>query len=206
VANGIFSPGVAGVGSYNITYAYTAPNGCADTATNNMEVLAPPTVSLAFDTSLPCNDTTQVLLMGDPPGGTYTGLGVIGGTFYPAIVGIGTYTLGYAFTDAQGCGDTTYKAITVQVCSGIDQPAAAQQINIYPNPANNRATVTWLPTAGEVQITVTDLLGREVQTQSTAGNQGKTELQLGQMANGLYLVQLTFANGTHATGRLAVDR
>jgi len=42
-------------------------------------------------------------LIGTPAGGTFSGTGVVGGSFDPATAGVGTTTITYTITDANGC-------------------------------------------------------------------------------------------------------
>ncbi len=54
-----------------------------------------------------CEADTPVALNATPAGGTYSGIGVSGNFFDPAIAGIGgPYIITYTFTDTIGCGNT----------------------------------------------------------------------------------------------------
>ncbi len=46
-ANGIFNPVTAGAGNIHITYAYTSANGCKDSASQNINVVANPVIQLS---------------------------------------------------------------------------------------------------------------------------------------------------------------
>jgi hypothetical protein len=60
---------------------------------------------------------------GSPLGGIFTGLGVSGDTFYPAIAGVGSHTLNYLYTDANGCADDCNFTITVNPLPSVTCPA-----------------------------------------------------------------------------------
>lgn len=59
------------------------------------------------------NDDAILLSGGNPSGGIYSGSGVKGGLFYPAIAGPGTHSITYTCTDAHGCINSDLKTIVV---------------------------------------------------------------------------------------------
>jgi len=72
-----------------------------------------PPVSLGAFSSV-CENTGPFLLSGGAPtGGTYSGPGISGGTFNPAIAGLGIHTISYNYSDVTGCSGTATEAITV---------------------------------------------------------------------------------------------
>ncbi len=72
-----------------------------------------------------CTSASIINLTGTPMGGTYSGSGVVGNTFNPQTVLVGTYPVTYSYTNAQGCQDTSIRNVTVQsapvVNAGSDQ-------------------------------------------------------------------------------------
>ncbi|MFK5857517.1 MAG: T9SS type A sorting domain-containing protein, partial [Bacteroidota bacterium] len=50
---------------------------------------------------------------GEPEGGSYSGTGVVDGTFDAQVAGEGTHTLSYFYEDVNMCGDTAFQTITV---------------------------------------------------------------------------------------------
>ena len=113
VGGGYFDPVIAGPGTKTISYTYFAANGCSNTATNTILVLALPSVTLTpFPTVCPETNTFN-LIGGSPVGGTYSGPGVSSGTFNPAITGSGTFTIDYTFTDGNGCTNSAVSPLTV---------------------------------------------------------------------------------------------
>lgn len=113
VSSGNFDPLAAGVGTHTITYSFTDANSCSATATQTITVIALPTPTLAAFTSL-CVDAAVIPLTGGvPAGGMYSGPGVVGGTFDPAMSGAGTHTITYSVTTGPGCTGTAVNTITV---------------------------------------------------------------------------------------------
>ena len=81
----------------------------------------------------------------------------------------------------------------------------AEALNLYPNPAHNRATIQLpaIPGTTTATLTVLDALGRPVRTQTAALNT-KAELDLAGLPAGLYAVRVQ-AGGSTATHRLVVE-
>lgn len=110
VSNNSFNPAV-GAGSYPITYSYTDTYGCVRTATSTQTVNALPTVNAGSYNPV-CVNASPVLLSGSPAGGVFSGTGVSGNQFNPAV-GQGNYTLTYSYSDANGCSNSNNASITV---------------------------------------------------------------------------------------------
>ncbi|MGR7813226.1 T9SS type A sorting domain-containing protein [Lacinutrix undariae] len=105
-----FDPAGAGVGTHTITYTFTTANGCTNAASDDVEVFALPTVAFTTLSDLCIDAGVQAGLGGGTAtGGVYSGAGVTddgNGTTYafdPAVAGVGTHTITYTFTNANGC-------------------------------------------------------------------------------------------------------
>ncbi len=134
VSGGNFDPLVAGVGIHTITYAYTDGNSCENFATQTIEVNPLPTVTLTPFATV--TDTTPAfeLTGGTPVGGTYSGPGVTGGFFDPAIAGIGVHIITYAYTDGNGCENFATQTIEVTPTLGVNDVENGINFVLYPNP------------------------------------------------------------------------
>ncbi|MDX9848572.1 MAG: T9SS type A sorting domain-containing protein [Tenuifilaceae bacterium] len=113
VTDGIFYPAVVGAGTYTISYSISDGNGCTNTATQDIVVNAKPEVTLSEIPSVCISAAPFTLTGGSPSGGTYSGTGVSGDTFNPTNAGVGTHTITYSFTNAEGCTDIATRTITV---------------------------------------------------------------------------------------------
>ena len=61
-----------------------------------------------------CIDAGSIALSGgSPTGGNYSGNGVLGNSFTPSTAGVGTHSITYSYTDANGCSSSATKNIVV---------------------------------------------------------------------------------------------
>ncbi|MBK8340480.1 MAG: T9SS type A sorting domain-containing protein [Flavobacteriales bacterium] len=124
VSAGTFDPAVAGVGAHTITYNYTDGNGCTNTpCTFQITVNALPVVTCPSNSAVCIDVPAFALTGGSPVGGTYSGTGVSGGNFDPAVAGAGAHTITYSYTDGNTCTNTctyqiTVNALPVVTCGG----------------------------------------------------------------------------------------
>jgi len=115
-----FNPAIAGVGVHTITYTYSDGNGCTNIATDDIEVFALPIVTFTALADLCIDAGDQAGLGGgSPTGGVYSGPGLTDDgngmtySFDPAAAGVGTHTLTYDFTDANGCSGSASDDVEV---------------------------------------------------------------------------------------------
>jgi PKD repeat protein len=113
VSGNTFNPSGAGVGSHAISYKLTNMSGCADSTSQNISVNAKPIVTFVGPGNLCLSQSAVPLTGGSPAGGAYSGPGVLGGNFDPAIAGVGTHTLKYLVTNANGCMDSATATVVV---------------------------------------------------------------------------------------------
>ena len=112
VVNGTFDPSLSNVGANEIFYSYTDVNGCVNETSIINYVKALPTVNLLALNSL-CEDASpETLSNGSPVGGTYSGIGVFNGNFYPDSAGVGVFNVSYT-TELNGCFATDSSYIEV---------------------------------------------------------------------------------------------
>lgn len=101
---------------------YTSP-GCPETDTFEITIYALPTPTIDLADFI-CIEGDPTLLLGDPTGGSFSGTGVLGNEFDPALAGAtGAYNVVYTYTDANGCTNTATGTINVVenfVDAGLD--------------------------------------------------------------------------------------
>jgi len=100
-----------------VTYQVTpTANGCTGTQNSAVVTVNPlPVVSFAvcFDT-LTTTQAQPFNLKGvNPPGGAFTGAGITGSTFFPAIAGTGVHHIRYTYTNDFGCIDSASLSIHI---------------------------------------------------------------------------------------------
>lgn len=110
VSGSTFDPSVAGVGTHTISYVISG--ACGDSDTETVTVYAAPNSN--FISGGPyCTADNAVTLTPSVAGGTFSGPGVSGNTFDPAIAGVGSHTIQYAITNSNNCTETTQQTIVV---------------------------------------------------------------------------------------------
>jgi hypothetical protein len=105
----MFYPSTAPPGvPLQIKYTYTDPQtGCSASCIFYITVYPNPTVNCPQNMSVCVNDLPFMLAGATPPGGVYSGPGVAGGQFSPAVAGVGNHVITYAYTDPQtGCSNS----------------------------------------------------------------------------------------------------
>ncbi|MDF1699432.1 MAG: hypothetical protein P1U56_26505, partial [Saprospiraceae bacterium] len=127
-----FNPAVAGAGTHTVTYTFTDTNGCTNSANDDILVNPLPVVGFTALADLCINDGVQAGLGGGTPaGGVYSGTGVTDDgngmtySFDPAVAGVGTETLTYTFTDANGCTNSANDNVEVFALPSVTFTAPA---------------------------------------------------------------------------------
>jgi gliding motility-associated-like protein len=95
------------------TVTATSPLSCTSTASYTVTINPLPVVNLTPFTAVCANGSSFTLSNGSPAGGTYSGTGVSGGTFNPAVSGAGVFPITYTYTNGNGCTNSDVENITV---------------------------------------------------------------------------------------------
>jgi len=114
VSGNTFSPMVAGEGTFIIQFS-TGTGNCTVTSSRSITVHPLPMVAAGLD-NISCISDTVIALSPTPSSGTWTSNGtgqVAGNNFNPAASGVGSYTLTYSLTDANGCSNQDALTMTV---------------------------------------------------------------------------------------------
>jgi hypothetical protein len=126
---------------------------------------------------------------GSPAGGTYSGPGVSGNTFYPGSAGTGFVTLTYTYNDVNGCSTSANDIVYVDLCMDVQSLNPEGSVNVYPNPSTDATTVSWNGTQVQT-VQVFDATGRMIYEENV---NGRTQVQLNtsDWAMGIYSIRLT---------------
>ena len=93
VTGNVFDPAISGYGNHTITYSIVDANGCSDADQTIITVAIPDATIAPVDTL--CFNSPPVTLSAHDLGGTWSGPGIIGSTFYPSVAGVGTHIIKY---------------------------------------------------------------------------------------------------------------
>ncbi len=174
----------------------TQNSGGSDTCTFTVTVSdgSPATVLAAFPNDTVCTSASPITLPGGTPaGGSYTGTGVTGSTFDPAISGIGTFWVYY--TDTVNCPVTDSTAITVEICAGVTEATNRDGFEVSPNPSNGMFIIrTQDGNATRALVEVFDLVGKKLRSFQINGTSAK--LDLTSEPTGVYLMRLRQGGNT----------
>ena len=183
ISDTIFYPSIAGTGTHNITYTYTDGNGCSDNQLQSVTVDTMPVVGFTGLSASYCMNNAVASLSGTPAGGTFSGTGISGNNFDPAIAGAGNHIITYVFTDGNSCIDSTSQTVTVYDAPSAfaNSPTVSGGYNITCNGA----------TDGSINLTVSGGLTAYTYLWSNTA----TTQNLSGIGAGNYSVTVTDANG-----------
>jgi hypothetical protein len=176
-----------------------ATNGCGagQPATLLVTVNTSPDVSLAPFPLICISTPSFPFTGGTPAGGTYTFNGVPATSFNP-IVGIGSYTIGYALTDVNGCSGSDSQVLVVDACAGLGE-IDPSTVRIFPNPTDQGYFFLEVPTVCE--WTLHDASGRVLRTGNAPAGQ-LIKVDVDGLAAGMHFIEVR--NGQHEVLRLPV--
>lgn len=106
ISGNIFEPIQAGPGDHSISYNFTDSNSCSNTALKSVSVYDLPVVGFTGLDSSYCIDASADSLTGTPSGGVFTGQGITGDNFNPALSGSGSHIINYVYSDANNCSNS----------------------------------------------------------------------------------------------------
>jgi Concanavalin A-like lectin/glucanases superfamily len=118
------------------TYTLQVTVGACPYTSNPLPLafLPPPTVTLSVPGTA-CIDAGVVPLSGSPAGGTFSGPGVSGGSLDPLLAGLGSQTVGYAYTNAAGCVGNANATLLIH-------PAPTALLSALPDLCQNAGPLT----------------------------------------------------------------
>jgi hypothetical protein len=168
----------------------TDVNGCSSQAQFTVTVDPLPVLTVSAPVDTLCNIDGAMQLSATPAGGTWSGPGVMGTMFDPAMAGNGTSSVVYMYTDAAtGCSAADSLSLYVDICMNVQNTIAASTLQLYPNPNTGTFVMQSAATIGYVEIT--DAVGRIVYTANVQSTQAT--ISIDGLAQGIYTVR---AQGT----------
>jgi len=152
-----------------------------------------PDVSLMLPAFVAITEPAFELTGGIPVGGEYTGPGVSGGMFDPAVAGLGTHTITYTITDINLCTNSAIDSITVTEFTGIINQSDQSAVNIYPNPNNGNFKIKFnLQQNDIVSLKVYNALNAVVfeENSISVGQTFAKDLELNDLTKGVYYLHI----------------
>jgi gliding motility-associated-like protein len=102
-----------GAGTYNIVYSFTDANSCTNTTNKSVIINPLPVLDFVGLQNAYCIDAAAFTLSATPAGGTFTVNGTNATNFNPTLLGVGTHTVIYSYTDAKNCSQTKTQNVVV---------------------------------------------------------------------------------------------
>jgi len=101
----------SGSGTFTITLFVTDSNGNTDWY--DVDVTIPTSTTVSFNLQPIASSNSPITLIASPPGGTFSGIGVVFSAFNPSIAGPGQHDVTYTYTDSNGCTTSVTNSILV---------------------------------------------------------------------------------------------
>jgi hypothetical protein len=104
-------------------------------------------------------------------------------------VGLGTFTYSVTVTDNNGCTSTSSISITYDLCAGGNENIVAEEISIFPNPANENFYLNL--GNGNNRLIIYNSIGMVVFDQTMhINNEVQKNISISDLAEGLYIVRI----------------
>lgn len=143
----IFRPSIAGVSpSHPIIYTYIDTNTCINFDTAYTSVSSRPTTGIVGLSTNYCIHDAIDTLVGSPAGGTFSGPGMSGNAFNPAVAGVGGphKIIYYYFNPVTGCNNADTQFLYVHPRPVVNFSGLATQYCLY----DSAVTLTGIPAGG----------------------------------------------------------
>jgi Zn-dependent metalloprotease len=150
-----------------------------------------PAVSISLSNSVVCKEEGVINLTATPAGGTFSGTGVNGSTFDPAV-GTGTYLVSYNYTDGNGCSNSATMVLNVAECTGLQQTNVLAYLTVFPNPTKDVLQITGI-TGNGFHYSLTDAAGRIILKDVCKSSAEK--ISLSNLVNGIYFLNINWPDG-----------
>jgi hypothetical protein len=120
-------------------------------------------------------------------------MNVNGNQFNPATAGIGSTVVTYNYTNGNNCSGSAQSTVTVDGCASIGENEL-NLISVYPNPSVGFVIIS----SGNVNLNAIEVFNAlgQVVYRVTDLNTSHEELDLRNMAKGVYTIRLLTAVGT----------
>jgi hypothetical protein len=190
-------------GTYIISYSVRDLAGNMDSVTRIVNVLSPDTIKPVITILGKNPDTLQRTTSYLDAGAT--AIDNIDGIITSKITKVstidssktGTYTITYSVSDLAGNTQTAVRTVVVVNKTNVNEISGiASNISVYPSPAYAELNISieninQLP----AQLVITDILGKEIMKQTINAKNFNEQLNISQLNNGVYILNISNANG-----------
>jgi subtilisin family serine protease len=169
------------------TYIVIGTNSSGCSTSDSLEVDFLSVLPINYEeiiSSIGINQTAFNVTAGDPIGGTYSGEGIIGTSFHPALAGLGNHAIVYSYIDGNGCKSSDTSYITVYDDLGL-QGQENDSWRVYPSPFNSSINIE---IDESVNVSFIDMLGRTVYTKNAYNPH---TIELNTLEKGIYNVNIS---------------
>jgi PKD repeat protein len=183
-------------GSYSVA-ATGVDTTCITPMNDTVEIIIDPLPSPIITSAIPdtmCTFSSPVALTGLPPGGIFTGDGVIHDTLFPTVAGPGTIFIYYDFTDSvTGCSTYASDIVLIDICNFLED-ISKYSFSVYPNPANNE--IYFQLDLNNNRNFILELINETgmITSKKEFKNTGSNyffRLNIADISNGIYLLRIT---------------
>ena len=185
--------------SGTFTQLFNNAEGCDSTLFLDLTIGITPVISITPLTGPICSTDGPQALNATPPGGSFSGPGVTGTQFDPAVAGVGSHVITYSVSDTNGCASQDTINVTVQVCVGLGN-MTRMNVKVYPNPGNGDFVVENIPNGSQVEVI--NLLGQVLYSKTSDAS--RMEINLNGLSIGTY--NLKIMNGDQVQFRKLIVR
>lgn len=174
------------------------PQPCSTSGTRTpviAEVVTRPNVTISGLAPVYLHTSSPVTISGTPTGGTFSGNGVVGNTFYPDRAGIGQHEIRYTYSQGQ-CGNFASFYVTVQFDSSII--FNGNSITLINNPSQNQQQLLIHSTDNtKMEIMLTNSIGQLIWKDNLTIRNGIQFLPINMhyLPKGVYFIQARWLNG-----------
>jgi len=200
----------AGVDSFRVwakpaattTYTVTTTNattGCTNTSTVTVTVnnSTPVTIQTVPPTRI-CVSDPGFDLVASPAGGTWSGVGILGTTFFPGRTIPGSYPLAYTLNNATNCVSSSSIVAKVEECAERRRLLRDDAIVLFPNPSSGQFNLKMNSTLySDLVIKVYTTSGNLVRTEALSGlSFGRVvPFNFSHLPGGTYMVHVIYDGG-----------
>ncbi|MCD6013819.1 MAG: hypothetical protein K0Q79_3681 [Flavipsychrobacter sp.] len=177
------------------TVTVTPSNGdCAGRPIRFTICVNPAPVMTALDVDVCVGGS--VGLVGTPAGGTWSGYGTSGSTFYAAGISPGTYAVSYWMIGGGGCIGSATAKVTVRDCECGGKPGrpvnSAAIYKVYPNPSYGAFQLNIPPLQDDAEAVVADIAGRIIDRRIISKDDNSRQIlyDLGRQSTGTYYIRI----------------